>query len=115
MQGIIIPFNFASFRVAAVAMMNMRCQVLPKSGMHPTYFCCAVACCAVLCRAVLQGVPAIALSLADHKATQTQHYAAPSDVAVTLIEVCQAPNRITSLWLSISTPILVDMSFKHCL
>lgn len=39
------------------------------------------------CCAVLQGVPAIALSLADHKATQAQHYAAPSEVAVTLIEV----------------------------
>lgn len=46
-----------------------------------------VLCRAVTCCAVLQGVPAIALSLADHKATQAQHYAAPSEVAVTLIEV----------------------------
>lgn len=36
--------------------------------------------------AACKGVPAIALSLADHKATQTQHYAAPAEVAVTLIE-----------------------------
>jgi hypothetical protein len=56
-----------------------------RSSQH-AYLDSNVLCCAVNC--VVQGVPAIALSLADHKATQTQHYAAPSEVAVTLIEVC---------------------------
>jgi broad specificity polyphosphatase/5'/3'-nucleotidase SurE len=35
--------------------------------------------------ACVQGVPAIALSLADHQAKQQQHYTAPAALAVSLI------------------------------
>lgn len=55
-------------------------------GKPEVVLCCCCAVLLLLC-ALGQGVPAMALSLADHKAKHTQHYAAPCEVAVTLIEV----------------------------
>jgi hypothetical protein len=68
----------------AVPCRAVPCRAVPCRAVP----CRAVPCRAVPCRAVPQGVPAIALSLADHKATQMKHYAAPAEVAVTLIQVC---------------------------
>lgn len=51
---------------------------IPCFYLHPVLLCCLSWC---------QGVPAVALSLADHKAKQMQDYASPAAIAVTMIEV----------------------------